>query len=631
MTDQNSDSTPESQSPSSSSPQESHSEQSSPQENSPRLNEQSGRTETSRSEDRQPESNREEQGGQRDTSRDTSEDTYTHKPKEAEPFWAAYSPLSEPTRTPAESQPASSAGPSETSEPASPSSTEAQPASGQPSSPASTPPSSQNEGRDRNRQGGDRRFDNRDRRGGRRDGRDRGDRPPRNDQRNQSGSQPSSQSGTEQKTDAPAEQSPRPERSEQRRDRNERPERGERERNDQRGERNFRQERERAEQGSRPERQRTEGERNDRDRPEPERNDRDRGERPQPERSDRERGDRPQRNERFDRNRRGDRNDRGDRSDRGDRGLGGSDISVVIPLLNEEGSLKELYEGLRSALGRAGKYEIIFVDDGSTDGSMKVLHDLRHRDSKIQIIRFRRNYGKSAALAAGFKHAKGEYVITMDADLQDDPNEIPSLVNELRKGYDLVSGWKKKRHDPITKTIPSRFFNFVTSVLTGIKIHDFNCGLKGYKREVVKDLNIYGELHRYIPVLASWQGFKIGEIVVRHHPRKYGKTKFGFGRFWKGFLDLLTVLFTTRYLQRPLHLFGFWGLAFFLTGFGIDLYLSIMKLFYDMSLSNRPLFTGGILLIIVGVQFISVGLIGELITKTRQSSTEEYSVKEYWK
>ncbi|MBI3365137.1 MAG: glycosyltransferase family 2 protein [Ignavibacteriae bacterium] len=304
---------------------------------------------------------------------------------------------------------------------------------------------------------------------------------------------------------------------------------------------------------------------------------------------------------------------------------------MVIPLYNEEQSLRELYDRIRNAVGRMGRYEIIFIDDGSTDGSMRVLHELRNRDRRVKIIRFRRNYGKSAALSVGFQQAEGSFVITMDADLQDDPSEIPSLINELKKGFDLVSGWKKKRRDPITKTIPSRFFNFVTSLLTGIRIHDFNCGLKGYRKEVVKEVRLYGELHRYIPVLAHWQGFKIGEIVVQHHPRKYGKTKFGIGRFWKGFLDLLTVLFTTRYMQRPLHLFGFWGQAFILAGFGIDLYLAVLKFTEGMSLSNRPLFIGGILLIIVGVQFVSVGLLGEMITKTRQVGEKEYSIREIWK
>ncbi len=317
----------------------------------------------------------------------------------------------------------------------------------------------------------------------------------------------------------------------------------------------------------------------------------------------------------------------------GGRDTGGArELSIVIPLYNEEQSLRELYDDIRSALSRINRYEIIFVDDGSTDNSSRVLQDIRQRDkARIKIIRFRRNFGKSAALAAGFALAQGSIVITMDADLQDDPAEIPSLMNEIKRGSDLVSGWKKKRKDPITKTIPSRFFNFVTGLLTGIKIHDFNCGLKAYRKEVVKEVRIYGELHRYIPVLAHWLGYKISEVPVRHRPRRFGKTKFGIGRFWKGFLDLLTVLFTTRYLQRPLHLFGFWGAVFFLWGLAIDGYLVYLKLYEGASLSNRPLFTGGILFIIVGIQFISVGLLGEMISKTRQSGEEQYSIRETWK
>jgi glycosyltransferase involved in cell wall biosynthesis len=306
-----------------------------------------------------------------------------------------------------------------------------------------------------------------------------------------------------------------------------------------------------------------------------------------------------------------------------------TEVSVIIPLFNEELSLRELYDKLRRSLNFVGgRYEIIFVDDGSTDGSARVLRDLRGRDGRVRIIRFRRNYGKSAALSVGFQHAKGEYVVTMDADLQDDPEEIPRLVNEIRKGHDLVSGWKKKRHDPITKTIPSRFFNFVTSVLTGIPIHDFNCGLKAYRREVTKEVKVYGELHRYIPVLAHWQGFSVGEIVVQHHARKYGKTKFGVGRFWKGFLDLLTVLFTTRYFRRPLHLFGMWGLAFFAAGVLIDAWLVVEWFMGLTSLSNRPLFIVGVLFIIVGIQFVSIGLLGEMISKTGQTSEQGYSIRE---
>ena len=288
-----------------------------------------------------------------------------------------------------------------------------------------------------------------------------------------------------------------------------------------------------------------------------------------------------------------------------------------------------MFEKLRRALNfTGGRFEILFVDDGSTDASFRVLRELRGRDNRVKIIRFRRNYGKSAALSVGFQYAKGEFVVTMDADLQDDPEEVSRLINELKKGYDLVSGWKKKRFDPITKTIPSRFFNFVTSVLTGIPIHDFNCGLKAYRRDVVKELKVYGELHRYIPVLAHWQGFNIGELVVQHHPRKYGKTKFGVGRFWKGFLDLLTVLFTTRYFRRPLHLFGMWGMLFALIGTAIDIWLVVEWFLGRTALSNRPLFIVGIMFIIVGIQFVSIGLLGEMISKSGEKNGQEYSVRE---
>lgn len=309
----------------------------------------------------------------------------------------------------------------------------------------------------------------------------------------------------------------------------------------------------------------------------------------------------------------------------------GIDISVVIPLYNEEESLKELHQQLRSTLQRMRvRYELLFVDDGSTDRSFNVLRDLKRFDGRVKIIRFRRNYGKSAALAIGFEKAQGTYVVTMDADLQDDPAEIPSLLKKLEEGYDLVSGWKKVRRDPITKTIPSRFFNVVTSLLTGIRIHDFNCGLKAYRNEVVKTIQPYGELHRYLPVLAHNAGFRIGEIVVQHRPRKYGKTKFGSGRFWKGFLDLLTVLFTTRYFRRPLHLFGFWGMLFAVVGVVIDGWLAVEWVLGRTALSNRPLFLGGILLIIVGIQFVSIGLLGEMISKAKRT-TDEYAIRDYIK
>jgi len=276
------------------------------------------------------------------------------------------------------------------------------------------------------------------------------------------------------------------------------------------------------------------------------------------------------------------------------------------------------------------RYEILFIDDGSTDRSFNVLRDLRRVDRHVRAIRFRRNYGKSAALAVGFDRALGSLVITMDADLQDDPAEIPALRRKMEEGYDLVSGWKRVRRDPLSKTIPSRLFNVVVRRMTGIKIHDFNCGLKAYRREVVKHIRVYGELHRFLPVLAHWEGYKVGELAVQHRPRKYGKTKFGAGRFWKGFLDLLTVLFTTRYLRRPLHLFGFWGILTALVGSAIVVWLAIEKIFLGASLSNRPLFLGGILLLIVGIQFVSIGLIGEMISRS-QAASEEYQIRDFLK
>jgi glycosyltransferase involved in cell wall biosynthesis len=305
------------------------------------------------------------------------------------------------------------------------------------------------------------------------------------------------------------------------------------------------------------------------------------------------------------------------------------DFTVVIPLYNEEGSLKELHHQIRSTFNRINaRYELIFVDDGSTDTSFNVLRDLRRIDRHIRIVRFRRNYGKSAALAAGFEKANGTIVVTMDADLQDDPGEIPALAKKIEAGYDLVSGWKRKRKDPLSKTIPSKFFNVVTGMLTGIRIHDFNCGLKAYRRDVVKSVHVYGELHRYVPVLAHWEGFRVGEMPVVHRPRKYGKTKFGVGRFWKGFLDLLTTLFITRYLKRPMHLFGLWGLAAIAVGVIIDGWLAVEWFLGLTSLSNRPLFLAGFVIIIVGIQFMSIGLLGEMLSRTR-SDEREYSIREF--
>jgi glycosyltransferase involved in cell wall biosynthesis len=304
-------------------------------------------------------------------------------------------------------------------------------------------------------------------------------------------------------------------------------------------------------------------------------------------------------------------------------------VSVIIPLLNEEESLRELAERLETVLQSivGNSYEVIFIDDGSTDASFEVIRAIHHTNRKFRAIRFRRNHGKSAALAIGFKQAKGDIVITMDADLQDDPSELPRLIDKIKEGYDLVSGWKKKRHDPWHKTIPSKFFNYVTSKASGITLHDFNCGLKAYRKEVVKTVQVYGEMHRYIPALAFWEGFRVTELPVTHHARKHGYSKFGFSRFFKGFLDLLTVLFTTRYLKRPLHLMGTIGTLMALVGLTTDAYLTVEWYFDRTVLSNRPLALFGVALIIVGVQLISVGLIGELIVKNSLREAE-YSIRE---
>lgn len=303
------------------------------------------------------------------------------------------------------------------------------------------------------------------------------------------------------------------------------------------------------------------------------------------------------------------------------------DYSVIVPLLDEAESLPELHRQLTDVLSKlSDKYEILYIDDGSTDNSNSVLQSLKQNDPKVKVYNFQKNYGKAAALDLGFTDAQGRIVITIDADLQDDPYEIPKLVNKLDEGYDVVSGWKKKRKDPLNKTLPSKIFNFVASLLTGIKIHDFNCGFKCYRNEVVKNINVYGELHRYIPALAYFEGFRIGEVEVLHHPRRYGKTKYGLARFFYGFFDILTVIFVTKYTHRPLHLFGLVGLFIFFLGFGINSYLTIMW-FYGVGIGQRPLLFLGILLTILGIQFISIGLLGEMIVNFSKIEKKSYKVK----
>ncbi len=296
------------------------------------------------------------------------------------------------------------------------------------------------------------------------------------------------------------------------------------------------------------------------------------------------------------------------------------DISLVIPLYNEEESLPELSEWISRVMAAHNfSFEIIYVDDGSTDNSWKVIEELRSKNLNIKGIKFQRNYGKSAGLNEGFRNASGNVVITMDADLQDSPDEIPELRRMIMEdGFDIVSGWKKKRYDStLTKNIPSRFFNAVTRKASGIMLHDFNCGLKAYKNKVVKSIEVYGEMHRYIPVIAKWSGFKkIGEKVVEHRARKYGVSKFGWERFINGFLDLVSISFVGRFSKRPMHFFGLWGSIFFITGIGIAIYLIISK-FLDPSftLTNRPGFYLALTTAIIGVQLFLAGFIGELISR----------------
>ena len=302
-------------------------------------------------------------------------------------------------------------------------------------------------------------------------------------------------------------------------------------------------------------------------------------------------------------------------------------LSIVIPLLNEEESLNPLANEIRKAVKPLNiNYEVIFVDDGSTDGSLKTIKDICRQDKRFRYISFRKNYGKSAALNIGFKHVTGDVVVTMDADLQDDPNEIGNLLKKLQEGNDLVSGWKKKRFDPLIKKYSSKFFNYITRIMSGIKIHDFNCGLKAYRVEVTQSIKVYGELHRYMPVLADWNGYRVAEIPVAHHARRYGHTKFGISRFFKGFIDLVTVMFATRYIKRPMHFFGFFGALSFFVGILVNGFLTI-EWINGKPLSNRPMLFLGMLLIIVGVQFFSVGLLGEMLVHNTMDE-KEYIIKD---
>ena len=302
---------------------------------------------------------------------------------------------------------------------------------------------------------------------------------------------------------------------------------------------------------------------------------------------------------------------------------------MLVPVKDEEESVRELATRVTAVLDRLGRsFELIFIDDGSGDGTVQRIREAHAADPRVKLVRLRRNFGKAAALSAGFDQCRGRIIITMDGDLQDDPDEIPRFLEMLEeKDLDLVSGWKHQRRDPVSKRLPSLVYNWVTRRVAGVDLHDFNCGFKAYRREVLEQISVYGELHRYIPVLASRRGFTIGEIPVNHHPRRHGVSKYGWDRLYKGLLDLLTVLFITRYTRRPLHLFGAAGLVFLALGFGINLYLAILWVGGEF-LSNRPLLLLGVLLMLLGIQTLTTGLLGEMITFKNFRRPDSYSVKE---
>lgn len=298
------------------------------------------------------------------------------------------------------------------------------------------------------------------------------------------------------------------------------------------------------------------------------------------------------------------------------------EISVVIPALNERESLPVLHEELTQVLTSLGRsYEIVIVDDGSTDGTTELCRELTRHDPRLVHIELRRCFGKATALQVGFRAARGEIIFTMDADLQDDPREIPRFLDMLGQGFDLVSGWKESRKDPITKTLPSKLFNYVTSRMSGLHLKDFNCGFKAYRREVIEDLDVYGELYRYIPVVVHAKGFRVGELPVAHRPRQYGASKYGMERFFRGPMDLFTILFLVSFRKRPLHLFGHIGVLISSLGFAINLYLAILW-FQGVGIGSRPLLMLGTLLIIVGIQMLVFGLLGEMIAASSYNASE---------
>jgi glycosyltransferase involved in cell wall biosynthesis len=298
-------------------------------------------------------------------------------------------------------------------------------------------------------------------------------------------------------------------------------------------------------------------------------------------------------------------------------------ISVVVPLLNEEHSLETLHAEIVAALdARSDEFEVVFVDDGSSDGSMSVLTRLHDEMPNVVVVHLRRNFGKAAALQAGFLEARGDVVVTIDADLQDDPAEIPKLLAKLDEGFDLVSGWKTRRNDPVLRRMFSRMFNWATGVVSGVKLHDVNCGLKAYRAEVLQGMRLYGELHRFIPVLAAYRGYRVAEIPVNHRPRQHGRSRYGPERYLRGFFDLLSVTFMGRYRHRPLHLFGGVGALMGAVGFVILTYLTVIW-FWGHGIGHRPLLTLGVLLVVVGIQFVSLGLLSELITSQHEERMDE--------
>lgn len=317
-----------------------------------------------------------------------------------------------------------------------------------------------------------------------------------------------------------------------------------------------------------------------------------------------------------------------DRPQNDPQGIDTPEISVLVPVLDEADSVDELVERVAAVLDGAGHtFEIVFVDDGSRDGTPDKIRAAHERDARIKLVEFRRNFGKAAAISAGVEHSTGRIVVTMDGDLQDVPEEIPNFLAELEeKSLDLVSGWKRDRQDPVSKRWPSKLFNWATRKLAQVELHDFNCGFKAYRREAIEEVAIYGELHRYIPVLASRRGYKVGELPVRHERRRHGHSKYGWDRFYKGLLDLITVLFITKYTRRPLHLFGFVGLLFLSAGLVINAYLAVIW-FLGEPLSNRPLLLLGVLLMVLGFQVLTTGLIGEMITFKNFRRADSYSVR----